>query len=388
VASPEDDPNLDDNQVSTAFTAGRTSPPAGSRPPFGFLDLPAEGAEVAGAVAVGGWAIDDVGVAAIRIYRDPVAPEPPDSLVYLGEGLRIQGARPDVERLYRNLPESDSAGWGMLILTNLLPNRGNGPFRIHAVAVDADGQSTLIGSRQIVGRNGMSNKPFGTIDSPGQGETISGSRYVNFGWALTPQPKAIPADGSTITVVVDGVALGSVSYGHRREDIATLFPDYGNATGAIGFREIDTTALSDGLHTISWIATDSAGVTEGLGSRYFRVANAAARLPGAAAKSLARPVEGEVLVLPQPEMTPIAIDVNQMLGTPCEAAEFSGADQSAPDVKSLPVGSTLDRTRGLFTWQPGPGFVGRYRLAFTRRGCGGKREVALDVVLYRADQRR
>ena len=211
VASPEDDPNLADNQVALVFTVGNATPPTSSRPPFGFLDLPAEGAEVAGAFALTSGVIDDVGVAAVRIYRDAVAPETPNTLVYLGEGLRIRGARPDVERTFQGMPESDSAGWGMLVLSNLLPNRGNsGPFRIHAVAVDSHGQVTLLGSRLVVGRNDRSTKPFGTIDTPAQGETVSGSRYLNFGWVLTPQPKRIPQDGSTITVLVDGTPVGPV----------------------------------------------------------------------------------------------------------------------------------------------------------------------------------
>jgi hypothetical protein len=33
-------------------------------------------------------------------------------------------------------------------------------------------------------------------------------------------------------------------------------------------------------------------------------------------------------------------------------------------LKSLPVGSTLDSETGIFYWQPGPGFVGEYQLQF------------------------
>ena len=65
--------------------------------------------------------------------------------------------------------------------------------------------------------------------------------YVNFGWALTQQPKFIPQDGSTITVFVDGVPVGSPSYNHFRSDIATLFPGLANSNGAVGFRTINTT---------------------------------------------------------------------------------------------------------------------------------------------------
>ena len=61
---------------------------------------------------------------------------------------------------------------------------------------------------------------------------MSGPSYVNFGWALTPQPKSIPVDGSTFLVYVDGVPLGPVNYNFFRSDIATLFPGYANSSGA------------------------------------------------------------------------------------------------------------------------------------------------------------
>ena len=69
---------------------------------------------------------------------------------------------------------------------------------------------------------------------------------MNFGWALTPQPKIIPINGSTITVMVDGAPLGPVDYNHERADIEALFPGFQNtagANGAVGFRVIDTTTL-------------------------------------------------------------------------------------------------------------------------------------------------
>ena len=49
--------------------------------------------------------------------------------------------------------------------------------------------------------------------------------------------------------------------------------------GAIGALLIDTTTLTNGVHTIMWGVTDSAGRGEGLGSRYFTVLNAGADAP-------------------------------------------------------------------------------------------------------------
>jgi hypothetical protein len=96
---------------------------------------------------------------------------------------------------------------------------------------------------------------------------------VNFGWALTPPGKMIPIDGSTIWVFIDNQRMGHPVYNNYRADIATLFPGYENSLGAIGYYYVDTTQLTNGLHTIAWTVTDDAGVASGIGSRYFIVQN-------------------------------------------------------------------------------------------------------------------
>jgi len=169
-------------------------------------------------------------------------------------------------------PGVASAGWGFMILSNMLPNGGNGTFTLHAVARSLSGESQVIGTRVIVVDNAASVLPFGTIDTPGQGAIVSG-QVVNFGWALTPQPKTIPLDGSTIDVYIDGVLAGHPSYNHFRPDIAGLFPGYANSNGAVGVYQFDSTSLSNGLHTISWVVRDDAGAFQGVGSRFFSVQN-------------------------------------------------------------------------------------------------------------------
>ncbi len=134
------------------------------------------------------------------------------------------------------------------------------------------GESQVIGTRVIVADNAASTLPFGTIDTPGQGAVVAGL-VVNFGWALTPQPKTIPLDGSTIDVYIDGVMAGHPSYNHFRPDIAGLFPGYANSNGAVGVYQFDSTGLSNGLHTISWVVRDDAGAFQGVGSRFFSVQN-------------------------------------------------------------------------------------------------------------------
>jgi hypothetical protein len=196
----------------------------------------------------------------------------PNGKVYIGDAVFIPGSRPDVESLYPNRPNADRAGWGYMLLTNLLPNAGNGTYTLFAYAIDTSGATTLLGTKAITCANSTATKPFGMIDTPGQGETVSGV-VANFGWALTPMPATIPIDGSTIWVFVDDVPLGHPTYNLYRSDIATLFPGYANSSGAVGLFSLDTRTLANGLHTIAWSVTDSQGRADGIGSRFFWVLN-------------------------------------------------------------------------------------------------------------------
>jgi hypothetical protein len=242
--------------------------------PFGVVDTPVEGAAgVEGAIGVTGWALDDTGVQRLIVSRDPVAPEPAGSRIYIGDGVFVSGARPDVAAAYPGYPNASRAGWGYMLLTNMLPSQGNGVFKLWLHAQDREGQQGLLGTRTITCGNSVATRPFGTLDTPGQGGTVSGSASLVWGWALTPQPGVIPTDGSTIWLYVDGVPVGHPTYNLYRVDIATLFPGYANTDGAVGYSVLDTTALTNGIHTIAWLVTDDRGRAEGLGSRYFWVAN-------------------------------------------------------------------------------------------------------------------
>ncbi len=256
------------------------APPSGP-PPFGSFDTPLSNTTVAGAIPVTGWALADAGIASVEIWREPNPGETPsgNGLVDIGAADFVVGARPDVEKLYPAYPGSNQAGWGLQILTNELPSNsghtgsGNGSYVLHALANGYDGQSTDLGTKSIVVNNAVSVLPFGTIDTPAQGGVVSGTSYVNFGWALTPQPNMIPIDGSTITVCIDKVAQGHPVYNQYRSDVATAFPGLKNSGGPVGYYRIDTTKLTNGVHTISWVVIDSAGNASGIGSRFFTVQN-------------------------------------------------------------------------------------------------------------------
>lgn len=377
--------------VLNVYKAGAT---AGA---FGEFSTPIDGSTVSSSIPVTGWALDDVGVANVCIYR-----EEKGSLVYIGDALFVEGARPDVEQAYPGYPMNYRAGWGYMLLTNFLPNGGNGTFKIHATAADMEGHQVTLGVKTIIVDNLNAVKPFGAIDSPVAGGIASGSNFRNTGWVLTPMPNAIPTDGSSILVFVDGVALGNPTYNIYRADIASLFPGYANSAGAHAYFYFDTTGYANGVHTISWFATDDAGNSDGIGSRYFSIQNSgsASEVMTQDLSKLPADWSGPVQVIKGhcPEAEPLEMYPDDTGNITIEIEEMQRIGISLPDspigsaprwsssssmrwagyqlvgsqIRPLPIGSYLDRETGRFYWLPGPGFVGEFSLRFIKNDMEGE----------------
>jgi len=352
-------------------------------PPFGSFETPTHGSTVSSSIPVTGWALDDTAVQSVKIYRASDS-----GLAYIGDASFVEGARPDIEQQYPGYPNNSKAGWGYMLLTNFLPNGGNGTFTLHAIAADNSGKEATLGTKTITCDNANAVKPFGAIDTPTPGGTASGGEYRNVGWALTPMPNRIPGDGSTINVYVDGVYLGHPVYGVYREDIAGLFPGYDNSNGAAAYFYLDTAAYGNGVHTIYWTAGDSAGNSDGIGSRYFTIQNTSGdrgrrtednKHPLEIPIDLSAPVgvikgfnhECEPQNIYPDETGNITIEIHELerveirLGPTVSPVPWEGYLLLGDRLKALPVGSTLDNRRGIFYWLPGAGFVGDYTLAFT-----------------------
>jgi len=305
-------------------------------PPFGQVDTPAQNAQgLQGAVGISGWAVDNIGVSSVKVYRACFSFDNPSScqsmdgasLVFVADAVFVDGARPDVESQYPGYPQGYRAGWGVQLLSNMLPHLPNsqlyggvGTLSLFVYATDLEGQRVLLGRTTtdhtpttIALANDTIAKPFGTLDTPGQGQTVAGT-IANFGWAITPDVNTsadgsdivIPTNGSTISVFIDGVAIGQATYNQCRgtvgtpppagvycdDDVANIFGNAspaaplttrsGNPTkfrnldagrGPQAFAVLDTTVVADGMHTLAWSVTDSNGRVEGIGSRFFIVFN-------------------------------------------------------------------------------------------------------------------
>jgi hypothetical protein len=389
-------------------------------PPFGTFETPVQNSTVRSSIPVTGWVLDDIGIESVKLYR-----RDGNKLVPVGDAALVAGARPDVEEAYPGYPNNYKAGWGYMMLTNFLPQQGNGKFTFVAIARDITGHQVTLGSKTVTCDNAHAVKPFGAIDTPRQGGDATGTRYINWGWALTPQPNRIPGDGSTIDVMIDGVPIGHPVYNRYRSDIAAFFPGYANSNGAVGYFFLDTTGYASGVHTIAWSVRDSAGNVDGIGSRYFSIENPAATQQTAGSlpqgndtlpvsrkdfsnseipAALFEPVEvktgyhencslqsrypgkNDEITVRVKETEPLEIRLARKTKGNAHLLVCAGYQRVGNELRNLPAGSTLDRERGIFYWLPGPGYVGQYRLLFLFRnptdptGKPVQKKVTIDIL--------
>jgi hypothetical protein len=288
----------------------------------------------------------------------------------------------------------------------MLPSRGNGTFRFSVYAEDKEGRSTLLGTRTITCANSTATLPFGAIDTPAPGGSVSGNSYVSFGWVLARAPRRadVPGGGST-RVFIDGVDVGAPSGWSARADLTAIFPvsEYPGINNAASAFAFDTTAMSNGTHTMSWVVRDERGNAAGIGSRYFRVFNgAASAVTESMVTDAQSSVEGQLasatvdssglearrgyasdapfrnypsvdgrVTLQAEELDRVELKINASAGYLLVAG----------GLRPLPVGSTFDAAGGTFTWQPGVGFVGAYDFVFIRNEAGAAVRQDVRIVL-------
>ncbi len=134
--------------------------------PIGVLDTPIEGATVAGTVLVSGWALSDAGIARVAVYRDPMGNE--TQQVWIGDATFVEGVRPDVAAAFPGYPHN-TRRLGAVGAQQPAAECGNGRITFHAYAYDVNNNVTLLGAGSVIGTNGRSVLPFGTLDTPGAG---------------------------------------------------------------------------------------------------------------------------------------------------------------------------------------------------------------------------
>ena len=95
--------------------------------------------------------------------------------------------------------------------------------------------------------------PFGVMDAPSAGATLSGANYTASGWAVGAAPI------STVNLYLDGALIGSATLGNARPDVAAAYPNIAQVN--CGWQlSLDTTTLTNGTHTISAHFIDASNV--------------------------------------------------------------------------------------------------------------------------------
>jgi hypothetical protein len=391
--------------INVTFNVNATS--GAPSPAFGSFDSPAGDATVlAGSIALTGWALDNLAVKRVELWRDlqtgettppfvSTGSDPRSGKVFISNATFVEGARPDVEALYSALPLNYRAGWGYLLLTWGLWDQGNGTYKLYAFGFDQEDNVSTLGSKTVVVNNRAATKPFGSIDTPEIGGTVSGSP-VNFGWALTPRVNGAATckiQPSGIQVSIDSGPLQPVVYGDARTDIAGAFTGFSNTALAGGHFVLDATSLTAGVHTIGWLVTDDCSRADGIGSRFFTVTSAAGLIAASPTQQTTpafgvesrEPITlgrgyGELPRIVYPDTggtrtVELRSGDRMELRTPrgyLTASQVVGGER-----RPIPIGATWDTANGIFYWQPAPGFLGRYRLVFSN----GREQITVRVTV-------
>jgi hypothetical protein len=179
------------------------------------------------------------------------------------------------------------------------------------------------------------------------------------------------------------------------------------------------------VHTIQWTATDTGGNTDGIGSRYFSIQNSRERTalnvqrstfnieplqdpgtdPGPVgirkgfnqnnALQKIHPDGKGIINIKIKELERVEIHLDD-IGTEFEKqirnnSKFkiqnsklhAGYLEVGGMLRRLPIGSTINIKTGTFSWQPGPGFLGEYKLVFPIRAKNGtliRKRITITIV--------
>ncbi len=200
--------------------------------------------------------------------------------IFVGFAVFIDGARPDVAAAFPTYPAQHAGRLGLHGADEHAAESGERHVSCSTCGRRiARARGDDLGTRTMTCANATRPSRSARSIRRSRAAWRRERRYVNFGWVLTP----LTEDDSRRRVDDHRARRrrrrsGTADYNHfrsgHRGDSSRLQQ---HATVPIGFQILDTTALTNGMHTISWIVTDNQGATEGIGSRFFTVSNGAGR---------------------------------------------------------------------------------------------------------------
>jgi len=206
-----------------------------------------------GTLVVRGWAADTATGAPVQSVTVRV------DGVNVGTAI-LGGARPDVAQAYGRSDFTNS-GWTFQTSAGFL---SVGQHSVTAIATGPSGTAPLAGSKNITITSGQEVGVVDVVgDSVGNPTLSTSGTLVVRGWAADT---ATGAPVQSVTVLVDGVSVGTAALGDVRPDVAQAYgrSDFTNSgwtfQASAGF-------LSVGQHSVTASATGPSGTAPLAGSK-------------------------------------------------------------------------------------------------------------------------
>lgn len=261
--------------------------------PFGDLESPQEDATLVGWCTVGhpdrfytafvGWALDTGveighrGLGWVELLVDGVIMKNTRrdcNLVVEAGGLTdCYGlTRHETTGFFPTLADTPHSGFRFTLdIGKLITDGGltRGHHDIVIRAGDISGQQANIDEFPVVF---SCVEDFINFDSIGDIEIGDGPKLVGgvvnvHGWALDFEGVI------TVRVLIDGVFHGLAAYGFSRPGVTQLYPSFPNSNAPAWMLQLDTTALTNGEHTLGVEVQDTIGTRTFIGERRFTVFN-------------------------------------------------------------------------------------------------------------------
>jgi beta-N-acetylglucosaminidase len=203
-------------------------------------------------VNVGGWSVDGYGIQKVQVYVDNT---------YMGDA-NLGVSRPDVGNVLPQYPGSASSGY------NYSLNISNISDGIHTITVKSIGNEGSVSSNSVSVKKVSSQTipPIVCIDTPNYSQVTSNQLYV-CGWSLDLYGV------QKVQVYVDNTYKGDASIGGQRADVNSVYPGYTGGVNSGYSYNLDVTALSTGIHTVTVESIGNDGSTTSKSAQIYKLAN-------------------------------------------------------------------------------------------------------------------
>ncbi|ADL53568.1 Ig-like domain-containing protein [Clostridium cellulovorans] len=178
--------------------------------PIVFIDQPTDGIQMGKKdFTVSGWSLSSSGVKDVKVYINNVL---------VGNAI-INGARPDVAKVYPGYPGSDKSGYSFVVSKDKLVKGIN---EVKVISTGNDGVATT----RKISMNVPSLSNLVCVDTPINNSTVSNDKITIAGWALAQEGV------EAVNVFVNGDFVGKAAYGMSRADVAKAFPLYDDSNNS------------------------------------------------------------------------------------------------------------------------------------------------------------